>query len=203
MLLWVSTFLCVLAVQAFWPRMPLDPAPAEVIFCLGAGITDGAVADASSAGRATTCAALQAAGVAPLLLFTGAGVPGLSAAEAMADIAREAGVADSAVLVEPHARSTLQNAAFGLALLPEPPSRVLVVSDAFHLPRAWVIFHVLGVPEVALRATRSEVTPDVPTMLRWCLRESVAIWFNVARLGVYAAAGTLGIDRETRIGWFN
>jgi uncharacterized SAM-binding protein YcdF (DUF218 family) len=202
LLLWLATFGFVLAVQFLWPRTLATPAPAEAIFCLGAGIAGGA-ADASSAGRAETCAALQAAGAAPVVVFTGYGVPTLSAAEAMADIARAEGVPENAILIEPAAQSTLQNAAFGLALLDAPPERVVVVSDAFHLPRAWVIFRVLGVPDVALRATRPDATPDLTTMLRWCLRESVAIWFNVARLGAYGAAGVLGIDRDTRIGWFD
>jgi uncharacterized SAM-binding protein YcdF (DUF218 family) len=202
LLVWLATLLFVLAVQFLWPRTPAAPDPAQAVFCLGAGI-DGGAADVSSAGRASTCATLQAAGAAPVVVFTGYGVPTLSAAEAMADVARTAGLAESALLIEPAARSTLQNAAFGLALLDAAPERVVVVSDAFHLPRAWVIFRVFGVPDVALRATRPDATPDLTTMLRWCLRESVAIWFNVARLGVYAAAGAFEIDRDARIAWFN
>lgn len=203
LLVWLATFALVLAVQLFWPRTLATPEPADAILCLGAGIAGNTQADASSAGRARTCAALHRVGAAPKVVFTGYGVPNLSAAEAMAEIARDAGVPETAIVIEPEAQSTLQNAAFGLALLDLPPRRVVVVSDAFHLPRAWVIFRVLGVPEVALRATAPGATPDRATMLRWCLRESVAIWFNVARLGVYAVGGAVGIDRETRIGWFN
>lgn len=203
LLVWAATLALVLAVQFLWPRALPTPEPAQAIFCLGAGIAGRQEADASSAGRARTCAALHAAGAAPLVVFTGYGIPELSAAEAMARIARAEGVPESAILVEPAAQSTIQNAAFGLAALEAPPDRIIVVSDAFHLPRAWVIFRGLRVPEVVLRATLRDATPEVATMLRWCLRESIAIWFNVARLGVYAGAGALGIDRETRIGWFD
>ncbi|MFW5642055.1 MAG: YdcF family protein [Roseicyclus sp.] len=203
LLVWLATFAIVLAAQVFWPRALPVPERAEAVFCLGAGIAEGRHADASSAGRARTCAALHADGAAPLVVFTGYGIPGLSAAEAMADVARDAGLPERAIRVEPAARSTIQNAAFGLALLGAPPARVVVVSDAFHLPRAWVIFRVLGVREVALRPTLAEATPDTATMLRWCMRESLAIWFNAGRLAVYGIAGALGVDRETRIGWFN
>jgi hypothetical protein len=41
------------------------------------------------------------------------------------------------------------------------------------------------------------------TRLRWSLREAVVIWVNAGRLAVYGVAGAMGIDRDTRIGWFN
>jgi hypothetical protein len=31
----------------------------------------------------------------------------------------------------------------------------------------------------------------------------VVIWVNAGRLTVYGVAGAMGIDRDTRIGWFN
>ena len=35
------------------------------------------------------------------------------------------------------------------------------------------------------------------------LREATAVWSNAARGLVYVLAGAAGIDRDTRIGWFN
>jgi hypothetical protein len=84
-----------------------------------------ALPDDVSRGRALTCAALHAAGVAPVVVFTGAGNDTLSAAEAMAAVAAEAGMPPQAMIVEPEAHSTIQNAAFGLALLPEAPERLV------------------------------------------------------------------------------
>jgi uncharacterized SAM-binding protein YcdF (DUF218 family) len=203
--LWAVTASVVLVVQLAWPRDLAVPAPADAIFCLGAGMADedSPLPDASSAGRARTCAALHGAGAAPVVVFTGYGTEVGSAAQAMADLAATLGVPEAAMRLDPAAQSTLQNAHFGLALLDTSPERVIVVSDAFHLPRSWVIFRVLGVPDVALRPTLGAATPPLPTMLRWSAREGVALWFNVARLGVYGIAGALGVDRETRIGWFN
>jgi hypothetical protein len=31
----------------------------------------------------------------------------------------------------------------------------------------------------------------------------VVIWVNAGRLTVYGIAGAMGIDRDTRVGWFN
>jgi hypothetical protein len=120
----------------------------------------------------------------------------------VAQVAQAEGMPSEAAIIEPLAHSTLQNAGFGLALLPEPPERVVVVSDAFHLPRAWVIFAVLG-HDVRLFATQGTLAPPAATRLRWSLREAAAIWFNAGRLATYGVAGLAGIDRDTRIGWFN
>lgn len=203
LLLWAATFAAVVLWQLLWPREASTPRPAQAIFCLGAGMSeaDPARAGPASARRARTCAALHAAGAAPVVIFTGAGNDMRSAAEAMADVARQAGLPPEATLVETEARSTIQNADFGLALLPEAPGRVILVSDAFHLPRAWVIFRLMGVEEAGLQATPGD--GDWQELLGWSLREAAAIWFNLGRLAAYGAGGVIGIDHETRIGWFD
>ncbi len=106
----------------------------------------------------------------------------------------------AAIRVEPFAGSTIQNAAFSLPLLPNAAERIIIVSDGFHLPRAWVIFRALGPQEVILHATT-----DAPfgQIFRWIRRESVAIWFNLWRAALYWGGGVLGIDRDTRIAWFD
>ncbi len=161
----------------------------------------------ASARRARTCAELYRAGLAPVIVFTGYGHARVSAAEAMARLARAEGVPEAAILIEPDARSTIQNAAFGLALLPPDTTRILLVSDAFHLPRSWMIFRVFGAPEIGLYAARAAYTPeDQPqarSLLGWQLRESIVIWVNLARAAAYFGGGLLGIEAETRIGWFN
>jgi hypothetical protein len=113
-----------MTVQLLWPAPQVMPAPADAILCLGAGMAERhlPLPDDVTRGRALTCAALHAAGVAPVVVFTGAGNDTLSAAEAMAAVAAEAGMPPQAMIVEPRAHSTIQNAAFGLALLPEAPS---------------------------------------------------------------------------------
>ena len=177
------------------------PHPADAIICLGAGMASDTSPEAGrySRRRAETCAALYQAGWAPRIIFTGYGHEFGSAAQGMADIAVAAGVPASAVIVEPEALSTIQNAAYSLPHLAPDAERIILVSDGFHLPRAWVIFRALGAPEIDLRAT------DLPfgQALRWIGREGVAIWFNLWRAGLYLGGGVLGIDPDTRIGWFN
>ena len=206
---WAVTFAALAVTVALWPDEQALPAPADAIICLGAGMSKTAgwdQPDAASARRARTCAALHAGGVAPVVVFTGYGHEIQSAAGAMYETAVAAGLPPEAGRVEPHALSTIQNAEFSLALVPQA-RRVVIVSDAFHLPRSWLIFRAFGVEEVAAYATGAGfggASPD-PTersMVRWILREASAIWFNALRAGLYLAGGLAGIDHDTRIGWF-
>lgn len=207
--LWAVTLLCVLAVTAFWPHGRPPPAPADAIICLGAGLSnmDDRLPGPASERRALTCAALHAAGAAPVVVFSGIGSPQRAVADAMADRALDAGLPAAAILREPASRSTIQNAAFSLAMLPPGTDRVIVVSDPFHLPRAWVIFRAFGVPQVAPYAAVPQEGdtphPDDRSPWRWMLRESVAIWANAARGAAYVVGRWAGIDRATRIGWFD
>jgi uncharacterized SAM-binding protein YcdF (DUF218 family) len=207
LLVWAGTFLGVLAVQLLWPRDEALPAPADAIVCLGADMSrqGWTLPGAASERRARTCADLQVSGVAPVVIFTGYGHEVYSAAEAMADVARGGGVPDEAMVIEPLARSTIQNAAFALDLLPAGADRIVVVSDPFHLPRSWAIFRLLGMQDIALHAVTYSVEegPQERPVLLWTLRESLAIWSNIARLTAYFGAGALGVDEATRIGWFN
>jgi uncharacterized SAM-binding protein YcdF (DUF218 family) len=207
--LWAVTLLAISGVTAFWPEGRPVPARADAIICLGAGLShhDHILPGPASERRALTCAALHAAGAAPVVVFSGIGSPQRAVADAMADRALAAGLPPEAILREPASRSTIQNAAFSLALLPDDTDRVIVVSDPFHLPRAWVIFRSIGLRDVALYAAAPLVDP-VPhpndkSLWWWTLRESVAIWFNAARAAAYLAGGAMGVDHDTRIGWFN
>jgi uncharacterized SAM-binding protein YcdF (DUF218 family) len=63
-----------------------------------------------------------------------------------ADIAREyllkIGIPDSAILVENRSRNTIENAAFSYNLLKKvkPHAKILVITSAWHIPRAKLIF---------------------------------------------------------------
>lgn len=208
-LLWAVPFAAILITDLSRPETPALPAPAEAILCLGGGMSHVTWdrPDPASTRRARSCAELYRAGVAPVVLFTGYGHQRGSAAAAMARIAIEDGVPEAAVILEEDARSTLQNAAFSLPRLPQGTTRVVIVTDAFHIPRSWLIFRAFGVPEASFYPARDIYTSvDRPGTLNrgeWILRESVVIWVNLARAGIYLGAGVLGIDAETRISWFN
>lgn len=78
-----------------------------------------------------------------LLLSGGHAAAGCTEAEAMRRLAVAMGVPEAALLVEPHARNTFENALFSMALL-DPGECVVLVSDAWHLPRARFAFRRLG-----------------------------------------------------------
>jgi hypothetical protein len=75
-----------LVVQLLWPAPQTIAPPRRCDHLPWRGMAEdtGPLPDAVTRGRALTCAALHAAGVAPVVVFTGAGNDTLSAAEAMA-----------------------------------------------------------------------------------------------------------------------
>jgi uncharacterized SAM-binding protein YcdF (DUF218 family) len=101
--------------------------------------------------RTDHAARLWAEGRAGVILATG-GPEGadLTEAEAMRRRLRDQGVPESAILLEPRARDTYQNALFSIPLLrAEGLGRAILVSDRYHLPRALMLFRLMGCPAVA------------------------------------------------------
>jgi len=98
--------------------------------------------------RARTAAALFKAGYAPLIIFSGgsedfdfADMPATSSAEIMRDQAVAAGVPANAILVEPRARTTAENAHFVRDLMRERKLRTaLLVTSPYHQRRAALEF---------------------------------------------------------------
>jgi len=88
-------------------------------------------------------------GVAPRLLVTGGAAHNrFVEAEVMARVAESQGIPASAILEEPKALDTIQNACYSAAILDSRGWRsVEVISSAQHLPRAAMIFsHLSGAP---------------------------------------------------------
>lgn len=170
---YAATLALVLGANWFWPR-DNAPGPAAQVICLGGGMLQGVLAE-DSLMRAQRCGALILAGQADRVILTGSGAGTL-----MADHIRSMGVAENAILVEPASRSTLQNALF-TSRITETDVPVIVVSDAYHLPRSWVSFRAMGFDEVYLASSEAMVDRTRPL-----LREVSAIWFNALRLLIYA-----------------
>jgi uncharacterized SAM-binding protein YcdF (DUF218 family) len=88
-------------------------------------------------------------GLAPRLLVTGGPAPGGGTeADVMAAYARELGVPEDAILAEPLATDTAQNAGYSVALVCEGATPcspdVIVVSSPYHLRRAVRLFECAG-----------------------------------------------------------
>jgi len=80
-----------------------------------------------------------------LLLSGGLGAEPPAEAEVMRALAVDAGVPAARIVLETGSTSTFENALMSAALLHERRwSRVLVVSDGYHLPRALLVFRRLG-----------------------------------------------------------
>lgn len=131
---------------------PLPPAAAIIV--LGGGVR-GQLApnpwvDLNDAGdRILYGAKLWREGHAPYLVLSGGRVdstPGTSEAADMAEIAQALGVPREAILLEPRSRTTDENAQLTAELLQQRGIRgpLLLITSAWHMPRALGIFRHLG-----------------------------------------------------------
>ena len=80
-----------------------------------------------------------------------------SKAEGMKNIAISEGVPPDAILIEGRSDSTLQNALFSRQVLElDPPGRIAVVTDRFHIPRAWASFRWAGMSDLVMVSADGE-----------------------------------------------
>ena len=101
--------------------------------------------------RVVRAVELYRAEAAPLMLFSGGGGP-VAEAEVMRGLALAAGVADAALVCELDSNNTVENACYTARLLRRRClSRIVLVSDRTHLPRAALLFRLAGL-EVVGRA---------------------------------------------------
>ncbi|MGR3491832.1 MAG: YdcF family protein [Shimia sp.] len=182
----VLAFMATLAVVAGFQALPFgEPERADVILVLGG--TD-AVGE-----RVPRGVELYKAGYAPRILMSGGSVEGRAEAEYMRDAAIAAGVSGDLIDVETRSLSTIHNALFSAPLIGD--ETYLLVTDASHLPRAWLVFSAVMHPPEALIASGHINGPGQ------ILREAAAIWFNAARGSVAAIAALLGAPQERLIPW--
>lgn len=114
----------------------------DAILVLGGGVdSDGNLKPATLA-RTTEGVREYERGVAPRLIFTGGVDHGqFVEAVAMARAAQAQGVPSSAIVLEPHASDTIQNACFSARTMEQHGwSSAEVVSSPSHLPRVGLIF---------------------------------------------------------------
>jgi uncharacterized SAM-binding protein YcdF (DUF218 family) len=190
--------LSMLAWTFLWPESNARTLkPADAIVCLGGGMSADGTLAAPTLTRVERCVQLFEAGLAPVIVFSGglARPTGPSAGSQMGRFAMTLGLPENAVVKEGLAQSTLQNALFSLPLIPNA-ERIIIVTEAFHLPRSWASFRwarwELGHPVTSFTLVMSEdvrrdpITGDV----RWNIlrRESLAIWFNITRALAYSVA---------------
>ncbi len=184
LLLYLLTAAAVVA-SAVWFALRPPTESAGVLIVLGGAMTDEYTLASQTRGRVEAAVALFNAGAAPRILFTGGGAAEgqVPAGEQMRALAVALGVPASVTAVETGARSTLQNALFSRPVLgPLADGPVMLVTDGFHLARAWASFRWAGYRQIRLAAATAFGDEPLHRQLRWIGREALAWWFNPARV---------------------
>jgi uncharacterized SAM-binding protein YcdF (DUF218 family) len=176
LLLWGLAVLALLvSILAFGSADQADTA--DVIIVLGAGLRSDNRPGPALIRRAAQGAELWQRGLAPQIIC--AGGLGLrrtrSEAEACAELLREAGVPDSAIIREDRSRSTEENALYTAEIMQANGwQRALVVSDGYHLLRAHWLFNQVGVTNI----TSPAQSPPLGNLTTSILREIAAFHWH-------------------------
>jgi uncharacterized SAM-binding protein YcdF (DUF218 family) len=119
--------------------------------------------------------ALYRAGVAPILLLSGGG-HAVPEAEVMRRMAVAAGVPESALLVEPLSRNTLENASHVATLLgTRAVTRVVLVTDSYHALRARLLFRLAGLTVCAVHVASLPPRRHLTMLLSECIKLPISV----------------------------
>lgn len=171
---------------------PAEMPEGAAIIVLGGGLEPDGTLTPLSAQRLSFAVELYNDGAAPLMVFTGGGP--IAEAAVMGEGARTAGVPDSAILRETASTSTLQNALFTADIAAvDKTVPVLLVSQRFHLPRAWASFRWAGFQDITLVAAdpAGGLSLDVNILM-----EAVKWPLNAFRAAAASAAMAGEVPRE-------
>jgi uncharacterized SAM-binding protein YcdF (DUF218 family) len=152
---------------------------AEAIVVLGCALSADGRASPALRRRVDRAVELYRTGAAPRLVLSGGGAGRRAEAEAMRELALHGGVPPGGLLVEARSRNTFENAAETAALLGAAGlSRVWLVSEAYHLPRAAMLFRLAGLTVVG---TAAPPRRPLRRELRLRLREALATPLSALR----------------------
>lgn len=172
--LWIAA---AVALVAYGLRMPSEPADVAVIF--GNALDETGAPKPVLAARLDVGVRCYRTGQCPAFLVSGAiDGPGLNEATAMRDYLVARGVPADRIAVDDQGDNTLATAQHTLAYLQAHQlSRVLIVSQYYHLARARLAFERVGIA----RANISAAYPG-----RFQLRDVYSSWREVPAYAVYA-----------------
>ncbi len=169
-------------------------ARADAIVVLGAAMrADGRLSSALDERVRAGCS-LWHQGAAPVICVTGGGSGQHNEAQAMARRAMALGVPEDALRIEPHARSTAENAQLSAALLgrEQRTASIWLVSQPFHLRRARMWFRAAGFAQVHCFSPYPSLQDRHPRKaLRWLAREYAALAYAMTRLPTHRRHGTI------------
>ena len=157
----------------------LNHEAADAIVVLGCQLVGGGRPSERLRRRVALGVGVYREGAAPLLIMSGGGAGAATEAAVMRDLAREAGVPETAVLLETESRNTFENAAYTARVLGGMgKTRIVLVSDRMHLPRAARLFRragmevvdVAGVPASSMRRAFGAVLYEAASHMRGLFR---------------------------------
>lgn len=158
---------------------------ADTIIVLGSAVWPHERPSPSLNARIQHAVALYQAGYAThLILCGGVGAYPPSEAEVMRRVATQAGVPDAALVLEERSHSTEENLANAKRLMDARGWRsAVIVSDPFHLYRAELLAHALGIEAYGSGASTSPTYTHAYLRVQYTARESIAlVWYYVTRL---------------------
>jgi uncharacterized SAM-binding protein YcdF (DUF218 family) len=188
-----------LGVSTAWVLGYRDPSimpKSDAIVVLSGSLAPGGLYGGATGARVDRAVQLWRMGLAPVVVMTGDAVPsgGTPTADLMVAAALAAGLPPEAVLREPRAQSTLQNALYTRDLLgPVAQGKLLIVTHRFHLPRSLVSFRWAGMHDLVAVAA----DPETPVAGRALLREGLTWPFNLARMAAASLALAAGVPATT------
>jgi uncharacterized SAM-binding protein YcdF (DUF218 family)/lysophospholipase L1-like esterase len=175
---------------------------ADAIVALGAGVTGECLPNHYAVQRVLLSARLWKEGRAPFILYTGASNQSCSVAAVMAELARQVGVPESNVQIEPAARNTHENAErSALVLRALGVKRVLVVTDRLHMRRATDAFAHQGFHVERAAVPIYAAHEDNVSMLSAGLREMVALRYYRIQgwIGTAHSSDTMEEERQVSV----
>ena len=177
-------------------------APVDAILVLGGGIDGDGVLGYSSRRRVGVAVALLKAGRTRNLIFSGGPDwmhPDFTAAGLMRAHAIALGAAPDALLTEARSSSTFENLRLGFALAEQRGfENLAILTDAFHLERARALSGYFGHPDVALVAAPGLEYDGIANRVWSILREALAWWLNLAKVGGWEVLAAAGMDVDAR-----
>jgi uncharacterized SAM-binding protein YcdF (DUF218 family) len=148
---------------------------ADAIVVLGCRVDDAGLPSERMRRRMALAVELYRDGAAPLIVLSGGGLGPVTEAAAMRDLALDVGIPAAALLLEPDSRDTLANAVNTARLLQAAgKSRIVLVTDRLHLPRATLLFRragidiagVAGVPAHSIRTALTAAFYEIASLVR-------------------------------------
>ena len=180
---------------------PGPDGPVEAILVLGGGVDGDGVIGYSSRRRVAVAVAMLKAGKAQYLIFTGGPgwmTPGYTSAQLMQKHAISLGASPEALLTENNSISTFENLRFGFTLASQKGfTDLAILTDAFHLERAYWLAGYFGHRDIGLVAVRGLEYDGDANRVWSILREALAWWFNLAKVGGWEVLSAAGVDAET------